>query len=108
MRQLHTRVAVAFVAVLLLTTAPGVSPSAATAAPGTCAMADGQDPRPHCCFVNPSYAGTCEMEPAKDETCDTILQYLNNPMSQGKSYCNGTSIRGGWKSVPCDPKMQQD
>ena len=52
--------------------------------------------------------GTCEVEPAQDETCATILEYLNNPQSQGKNYCNSTSIRGGWKSVPCEPKMKTD
>jgi hypothetical protein len=39
--------------------------------------------------------------PAQDETCAQILDYLNNPMSQGKSYCGGTNIRGGWQSVAC-------
>ena len=48
------------------------------------------------------------MEPAKDETCATILDYLNNPQSQGKSYCGNTSIRGGWQQAPCEPKMKQD
>ncbi len=52
--------------------------------------------------------GTCEIEPAKDETCGTILDYLNNPQSQGKSYCANTTIRGGWQQVPCEPKMKQD
>ena len=70
--------------------------------------ADGQDPRPHCCFTNARYVGTCEIEPAQDETCAAILEYLNNPQSQGQAYCNSTTIRGGWKQVPCEPKMKQD
>jgi hypothetical protein len=70
--------------------------------------ADVKDPRPHCCFTNPRYVGTCEVEPSPDETCAAILEYLNNPQSQGKAYCGSTSIRGGWKSVPCEPKMQED
>jgi len=70
--------------------------------------ANAQDPRPHCCFENPRYVGACEVDPAQDETCATILEYLNNPQSQGKSYCNSTNIRGGWKSVPCEPKMKSD
>ena len=45
------------------------------------------------------------MEPAKDETCASILGYLNNPMSQGKSYCGNTTLRGGWTSVACAPKQ---
>lgn len=74
----------------------------------TARLADGQDPRPHCCFTNPRYVGTCEVEPSKDETCASILEYLNNPQSQGKAYCGSTSVRAGWKSVPCEPKMQED
>ena len=58
-----------------------------------------------CCFTNPRYAGTCEVEPAKDESCGQILGYLNNPMSQGKSYCGNTTLRGGWTSVACTPKQ---
>jgi len=71
-------------------------------------VADGKDPRPHCCFTNARYVGTCEVEPDKDETCASILEYLNNPQSQGKSYCNRTNIRGDWKLVPCEPGMKQD
>jgi len=67
-----------------------------------------QDPRPHCCFVNPRYVGTCDVEPTKDETCASILEYLNNPMSLGKTYCNNSSVRGGWKSAPCEPGMKSD
>ena len=55
-----------------------------------------------CCFTNPGYAGTCAVEPAKDETCAQILAYLNNPTSSGKSYCGNTSLRGGWASVSCE------
>lgn len=64
-----------------------------------------QDPPPaKCCFTNPSYSGTCEVQPARDETCSQILGYLNNPLSQGKDYCGNTTIRGGWKSVSCEAK----
>jgi len=52
--------------------------------------------------------GACEVEPAQDETCASILEYLNNLQSQGKNYCNSTNIRGGWKTVPCEPKMKSD
>jgi hypothetical protein len=61
-----------------------------------------------CCFTNARYVGTCEVEPAKNQTCAAILDYLNNPQSQGKDYCNSTTIRGGWQQVPCEPKMKQD
>jgi hypothetical protein len=70
--------------------------------------AEGKDPRPHCCFTNPRYVGTCEVDPSQDETCASILGYLNNPQSQGKNYCGSTNVRGGWKQVPCEPKMKQD
>jgi hypothetical protein len=46
----------------------------------------------------------CEIQPAKDETCSTILAYLNNPMAQGKNYCGNTQVRSGWKSVACERK----
>ena len=55
-----------------------------------------------CCFNNPAYAGTCKVQPAEDETCESILEYLNNPMAQGKNYCGGTKVRQGWKQVACD------
>jgi hypothetical protein len=54
-----------------------------------------------CCFTNPRYSGTCSVMPGKDETCGSILSYLNNPSSVGRSYCGGTTIRGGWSTVDC-------
>jgi hypothetical protein len=57
--------------------------------------------RSPCCFTNPQYAGPCAVQPGKGETCSSILAYLNNPGSQGKSYCSNTNIRGGWKSAKC-------
>jgi hypothetical protein len=54
-----------------------------------------------CCFTNPRYEGICTVQPTGQETCETILAYLNNPNSAGKSYCGGTAIRGGWKTVKC-------
>lgn len=55
-----------------------------------------------CCFQNPAYTGTCKVEPAEDETCASILAYLNNPMADGKSYCGGTRVRQGWTQVSCE------
>jgi hypothetical protein len=57
-----------------------------------------------CCFTNPGYTGTCEVQPAKDESCGQILDYLNNPMAQGKSYCGNTTVRSGWKQTACEKK----
>jgi hypothetical protein len=99
----------AAVAALLLgaSLAPAARP--APASPGCAdAAAAPDDPRPPCCFENPRYVGVCEVEPSQDETCATILEYLNNPQSTGRSYCNSTAIRGGWKAVPCEPKMKTD
>jgi hypothetical protein len=56
---------------------------------------------PACCYANPQYAGLCIVQPAKGETCSSILGFLNDPRSQGKSYCGHTTIRGGWKRVEC-------
>jgi len=104
--------AVLAAAALLLATSPGAPVVAAAgpvvAAAGSCAAADSQDPRPHCCFTSPRYVGACEVEPEKGETCTSILEYLNNPQSQGKAYCNRTAIRGDWKLVPCEPEMKRD
>jgi hypothetical protein len=63
-----------------------------------------QPPPQKCCFTNTGYSGVCEIQPAKDETCATILAYLNNPMAQGKNYCGNTQVRSGWKSVACERK----
>lgn len=54
-----------------------------------------------CCFTNPRYTGVCVVTPAEDESCSSILAYLNNPNSVGKPYCGGTSIRGGWAQLEC-------
>lgn len=61
-----------------------------------------------CCFTNAAYSGVCEVTPGNDETCKSVLDYLNTPNSVGKSYCGGTSIRGGWEQVSCkpDPKAE--
>ena len=61
-----------------------------------------QSPTEPCCFRNPAYAGTCKVQPAEDETCASILAYLNNPMAEGKSYCGGTTVRQGWTLVSCE------
>ena len=54
-----------------------------------------------CCFKNSRYAGVCVVQPAEGETCASILDYLNNPSSSGKSYCGFTEIRGGWEETTC-------
>jgi hypothetical protein len=92
-------------AVLLLLAPAARVPSPAEAGPrGARPLATQDAPPPKCCFTNPGYSGTCEVQPAKDESCGQILDYLNNPMSQGKDYCGSTSVRGGWKSASCEAK----
>ena len=54
-----------------------------------------------CCFANDRYEGTCTVFPGEGETCGSVLAYLNNPMSAGKTYCGSTRIRGGWVEVDC-------
>ncbi len=66
-----------------------------------------EEPKP-CCFANPSYYGICKVTPAEDETCASILEYLNNPMSTGKTYCDFTDIRGGWELVDCEAAEQEE
>lgn len=55
-----------------------------------------------CCFENPRYSGTCEVTPGPEESCGSVLGYLNNPNSMGKDYCGNTTIRGGWSQVECE------
>jgi hypothetical protein len=57
-----------------------------------------------CCYTNPQYAGSCVVQPAKGETCASILAFLNDPRSLGKSYCDNTTIRGGWVRAKCARK----
>lgn len=60
------------------------------------------DPAPRCCFTNPQFSGVCAVQPGEGESCATILAYLNNPQSQGKTYCDNTNVRGGWKRKRCE------
>ena len=55
-----------------------------------------------CCFENPRFSGTCQVTPGEEETCGSILSYLNNPNSVGKTYCGNTKVRGGWTQVQCE------
>ena len=84
-------------AIALMAAAGGPTPEAATSAASVA--------RPACCYTNPQYSGVCVVQPAKDESCASIRTYLNNPQSQGKTYCDNTSIRGGWRQVKCPRGM---
>jgi len=64
--------------------------------------AGAEDAQKPCCFTNPSFAGTCQVIPDEETTCDDVLAYLNNPNSFGRVYCLKTKVRGGWKKIECD------
>ena len=70
--------------------------------PALAAAPEDPSPRADCCFTNRSFSGVCRVKPEENETCATILAYLNDPRSQGKSYCGGPTIRSGWQQVPCE------
>lgn len=92
-----SRAAVILLALAAAASAPAAAKQRAPASVRT------QDQAPNkCCFTNPGYSGTCEVQPAKGESCGQILAYLNNPMAQGKSYCGSTQVRSGWKSAACE------
>jgi hypothetical protein len=78
--------------------------SLALATPAGPAAAVDDPKQAPCCFTNPRYSGVCSVAPAADESCGQILEFLNSPQSQGKSYCGNTNVRGGWSSQKCEPE----
>lgn len=77
--------------------------------PATAVFAqDEKEPPKDCCFEHPNYQGLCTVTPGDEETCATILDYLNSPGTVNKTYCNNTRIRGGWTQVDCKTEKQQD
>jgi hypothetical protein len=95
-------VVLAFVAGALLFPVPGRAQADPAGPQDERAATDEVPPRDDCCFTNVSYTGICRVTPGENETCATIVAYLNDPMSKGKSYCGSTTIRGGWKQVACE------
>jgi hypothetical protein len=97
------RYATAAPAVLgLLLASASLMQSRVEARPDAVAATVAEEPAPQkCCFTNPRLTGKCEVTLAKGETCAAVLDYLNNPNSQGKSYCENTTVRGGWQSASC-------
>jgi hypothetical protein len=65
------------------------------------AAADAGTQATPCCFANPRYAGVCQVAPGEGETCSSILNYLNDINSTGKTYCGNTTVREGWRRVEC-------
>ena len=54
-----------------------------------------------CCFNNFRFAGSCSAQVGQNESCNTVLSYLNNFNSVGQAYCGNTTVRGGWTTVDC-------
>ena len=91
-RRPYAYLAIGAAAAACLAAAYLASAAASTRAP--------EPPKP-CCFVNESFAGVCRVVPAEGETCEAIEAYLNNPSSSGRTYCDSTTLRGGWTRVDC-------
>ncbi len=54
-----------------------------------------------CCYANFRFSGPCVVTLAPGETCSSVLAYLNDLTSSGKTYCGSTPIRRGWSHTPC-------
>lgn len=66
--------------------------------------AGAQDER--CCFNNFRFAGGCMVIPRGTETCAGILSALNSFNSVGNTYCDNTTVRGGWSLSDCGNPAQ--
>jgi len=96
------RVLALVAAAALIGALPVASAGEKTGPPARDPVTEDPTPREDCCFNNRAFSGVCVVRPAEDETCATILAYLNNPQSQGKDYCGKTTIRGGWQQTSCE------
>ncbi|MFI5166060.1 MAG: hypothetical protein ACHQQS_05540 [Thermoanaerobaculales bacterium] len=65
---------------------------------GTARSANTVEP---CCFANEAFTGVCRVVPGPNESCASILAYLNDPNTSGKTYCGASSVRGRWRQVAC-------
>lgn len=58
-----------------------------------------------CTFSNPAYAGHCTVSEdaprsvSAQTACRSVLACLNSVRCVTKTYCNATTVRGGWKLV---------
>jgi hypothetical protein len=84
--------------IALVAVAAAIVASAGPAARGSAEDSD----RQLCCVANPRFAGICAVELGPEETCQDVLDYLNNAASVGKTYCANTPVRMGWKQVRCE------
>lgn len=76
--------------------------------PGPAAGEPVAPPALECVFEHPRYVGSCveQVTPEDDQThlqaCQAILACLNNTQCV-KSYCQATTLRGGWTLVSPRP-----
>ncbi len=55
-----------------------------------------------CVFTNPAYSGSCTQSTpiasgsTAAQACQSVLACLNDAQCS-KTYCNATTVRGGWK-----------
>jgi hypothetical protein len=68
-------------------------------------------PALECVFEHPRYAGSCVEQVTPDDSqthlqaCQAVLACLNNPQCV-TSYCQATTLRGGWALVSPRPAPQ--
>jgi hypothetical protein len=66
-----------------------------------------------CSFSHPSYSGMCKQTEALPkgttgkEACESILSCLNDSRCI-KTYCDATTIRGGWKLESVEVTPERD
>ena len=86
---------------------PGAASEAATPIP-----AADREPAVTCIFSHPSYSGLCKQTeiPQKGttgkEACESILSCLNDSRCI-KTYCDATTIRGGWKLESAEVQTEE-
>jgi hypothetical protein len=68
-------------------------------------------PALECVFEHPRYAGSCVEQVTPDDSqthlqaCQAVLACLNNPQCV-TSYCQATTLRGGWTLASPKPAPQ--
>jgi len=102
-----------FLAALAGSPAGVAADSASSTAESSPSTTAGAAPTVTCDFSNPGYSGWCrvtkELRPGKRPRafCSQVLACLNDVRCI-RTYCNGTTIRGGWRleKVETAPKAQ--
>ncbi len=88
---------------LFLLVGPAVCATSTTVEPSSPTQAQpGETATVTCTFTHPAYSGACKESVtsprgvAPSKACQAILDCLNAP-SCTRTYCQATTIRGGWK-----------